>query len=100
MSSQGSLVSTKSSARMEKRPSARAGMFFVSSLTAFDMDVVAPAERVGAFGAEASKLGPVASSSFKDRGRFFRRRLGLVAADRSSSKAPDADATTLGSEAT
>ena len=58
-------MSAEPFAWMGKRLSARAGMFFLSSLAAFDTDVVAPAERAAVFGAEASKLGPVVFSSLR-----------------------------------
>ena len=52
-------------------------MIFLSSLTAFDTDVVAPAERAAAFGAEVSKLGPVVSSSLRTGDDSFGDASGL-----------------------
>ena len=62
MSSRRSSVSTTASARMEKRPSVSPRMFSESSLTAFDPEVVAPAERAAETGcSEASSASLVSS---------------------------------------
>ena len=62
MSSRRSSVSTVASARMEKRPSVSPRMSSESSLTAFDPEVVAPAERAAETGcSEASSASLVSS---------------------------------------
>ena len=56
-------MSAEPFAWMGKRLSARAGMFFLSSLAAFDTYVVAPTQRAAAFDADAFKLGPVVETT-------------------------------------
>ena len=62
MSSRRSSVSAEASARMERRPSVSLRMSSESSLTAFDPEVVAPAERAAETGcSEASSASLVSS---------------------------------------